>query len=214
MDNKEFYRRNLPHFQIRGQTFFVTWLLANALQNRVISSLNLEYQQIKSGIDPKVDDKKKALLKAGQNYFKQFDEKLHSSKTGKHYLKDSKIANIVANSIHFWDSKRIDLCCYCIMSNHIHAIFTVFERDETGKPLYLQDVMESIKKYSAGKCNKLLGRSGQFWQHESYDRLIRDREELYYTICYVLDNPVTAGLCKERKEWKWSYIKSEYNEFM
>ena len=60
----------------------------------------------------------------------------------------------------------------------------------------------------------MLGRSGQFWQHESYDRLIRDREELYYTICYVLDNPVTAGLCKERKEWKWSYIKSEYNEFM
>jgi putative transposase len=214
MENKEFYRRNLPHFQIRGQTFFVTWLLADALLNKEISDLNLEYQQIKSGIGHKTYDKKKAMKEAGQNYFKQFEKKLHSSKVGNHYLKNPKVATTVANSIHYWDGKRTDLYCYCIMSNHIHAIFTVFERDETGKVLYLQDVMESIKKYSAGKCNKLLGRTGQFWQHESYDRLIRDREELYYTICYVLDNPVTAGLCKERKDWKWSYIKPEYNEFM
>jgi len=33
---------------------------------------------------------------------------------------------------------------------------------------------------------------GHFWYHESYDRIIRDRDNLYRTICYVLDNPIKA----------------------
>ncbi len=75
--------------------------------------------------------------------------------------------------------------------------------------------MESIKKFSARTCNKLLNRTGKpFWQHESYDRLVRDRDELYRIIAYVLDNPIKAGLCENHKDWKWSYIKPAYNEFM
>ena len=169
MKKKEFYRRNLPHLQTPGQTFFVTWLLADG------------YYRLKSG---------------------------------KHFMKKPEVARVVADSIHFWDNKQIDLYCYCIMSNHVHAVFTVFEKNELGSPLYLQDIMKSIKNYSAKECNALLGLKGQFWHHESYDHLVRDREELHRIISYVLDNPVKAGLCKERKDWKWSYINPEYNEFM
>ena len=74
--------------------------------------------------------------------------------------------------------------------------------------------MKSIKQYSARECNKLLKRKGTFWQVESYDRLIRDADELYKAVEYTLDNPVKAGLCQNRADWKWSYINVDYNEFM
>ena len=100
------------------------------------------------------------------------------------------------------------------MSNHVHAVFSVPEFDEHGERVFLVDIMESIKKYSARECNKKLGRKGQFWQHESYDRLIRDREEFYKTIIYVLDNRVKAGYCKSRSQYTWSYIKPEYQHIL
>lgn len=185
MKKKEFYRRNLPHLQPQGEIFFVTWLLAGVRSSRKLSEYKIKIDKNPGNIKP-----------------------------GNHFMKKPKIAQAVADSINFWDKKRIDLYCYCIMSNHVHAVFRVFENDESGSPLYLQDIMKSIKNFSAKECNALLGLKGQFWHHESYDHLVRDREELYRIISYVLDNPVKAGLCKERKDWKWSYINPEYNEFM
>jgi len=214
MEKKEFYRKNLPHLQIQGQTFFVTWLLTGVHSNREFSELKMEFERIKYQIKEKSNNKKKDLKEASNKYFLEFDKKLNTLKSGKHFMKKPEVAQVVADSIHYWDNKRIDLYCYCIMSNHVHAVFTVFEKNELGSPLYLQDIMQSIKNYSARGCNKLLGLKGQFWHHESYDRLIRDREELYRIICYVLDNPIKAGLSKERKDWRWSYINPEYNEFM
>ena len=214
MKKKEFYRKNLPHLQIQGQTFFVTWLLTGAfIQNR-FSDLQIKFKLIKDQIKNESNNKKKDLNEAGNKYFLEFDEKLNTLKSGKHFMKNPEVARAVADSIHYWDNKRMDLYCYCIMSNHVHAVFMVFEKNEFGSPLFLQDIMQSIKNYSARECNKLLGLKGQFWHHESYDRLIRDREELYRIICYVLDNPIKAGLCRERKDWKWSYINPKYNEFL
>jgi len=148
------------------------------------------------------------------DYFNDFDSELDSIITGSHYLRKNNIAKIVAKSLHYWDNKKIDLICYCIMSNHVHAIFSVLEFDDNGEKMFLVDIKESIKKFSARECNKELGRTGQFWQHESYDRLIRDREELYRTIIYVLDNPVKAGYCKSRSLYKWSYIKPQYQNIL
>ncbi len=214
MEKKERYKRNLPHIQIRGQTFFVTYLLYNAIPNRLIMKLSIDSEHIELKLKQTSKNIKEDLYKEREKYFKRFDNTLHSIKKGMHWLKQDKLAKVVADSLQFWDNKRIDLISYCIMSNHVHAVFDVFECNENNEPLYLQDIMESIKKYSAKKCNEILGRKGQFWQHESYDRLVRNREELYRTICYVLDNPIKAGLCENRADWKWSYIKPDYNEFI
>ena len=214
MAKKEFYRKNLPHLQIQGQTFFVTWLLARVSLNTELSDSKIRFKGISRKTTEKPNNKSKDIKQTSYENFLKYDKKLDNLKSGYHFMKKPEISQIVSDSIHYWDNKRIDLYCYCIMSNHVHAVFTVFEKDETGSPLYLQDVMQSIKGFSARKCNKLLKRKGQFWQHESYDRLIRNREELYRTISYVLDNPIKARLCKERKDWKWSFIKPKYNEFI
>jgi hypothetical protein len=69
--------------------------------------------------------------------------------------------------------------------------------------------MQSIKTFTARK-SELLDRSGQFWQYESYDRVVRDAEELSRIITYVLNNPVKAGLCDSWEDWKYSYINPKY----
>ena len=125
------------------------------------------------------------------------------------------LAKIVADAFHFWDKKRIELISYCIMPNHVHAVFRLYESNELGKTQYLHEMMGTIKKYTARQCNLILRRTEQsFWQNETYDRLVRDRDELYRIISYILDNPVKAGLCESRSSWEWSYVKDEYNEFI
>jgi REP element-mobilizing transposase RayT len=70
--------------------------------------------------------------------------------------------------------------------------------------------MGSIKKYSARRSNRINGQEGTFWQAESFDRLIRDEIELYFTVKYVLLNPVKAGLIESWRDWKGTYCHQEY----
>ncbi len=101
------------------------------------------------------------------------------------------------------------------MSNHIHIVFTLNPDTDGRSGEYLQQVMHSLKSFTANKCNELLDRSGSFWEHESYDRLVRDRNELHRIVQYILQNPVKAGLCESWQDWTRTrtYIKPEYNDF-
>jgi REP element-mobilizing transposase RayT len=68
-------------------------------------------------------------------------------------------------------------------------------------------IMHSLKRYTARESNLLLGREGQFWQHENYDHVVRDEAELNRIIRYVLNNPAEAGLVERWEDWQWSYCK-------
>ena len=210
MKNKIYYKRNLPHIQPKGELFFVTWTVKNAIPAKKRLILQNEYLKKTE----KITDKKKLDIE-NKIYFKKYDDLLHNEKKGNHYLKNERLSKIVADAIHFWDEKRIELISYCIMSNHVHLILKMFNVDENGKELYLRTVLESMKKYSAKQCNLIINNTGnKFWHYESFDRQIRDRDELHRIISYTLDNPLKAGLCKNREDWKFSYINEKYNEFM
>ncbi|MFT5915955.1 MAG: REP element-mobilizing transposase RayT [Flammeovirgaceae bacterium] len=74
------------------------------------------------------------------------------------------VAQAVADSLHYWHEKRIELYAYCIMPNHVHTVFRIFEEQESECVAYLQQIMKSIKSFSAKEANKVLNTSGQFWQ--------------------------------------------------
>ncbi len=212
---KDYYRRKLPHYQNVGGLFFVTYILKSAIETSELESLQLNFDKRLANLS----DKQKRYYSEEldieyRRYFGEYDKALHRSKNNIHWLKNKKCAEIVSESLHFWDTRRIELFSYCIMSNHVHAVFRVYENDETGKKLYLQDIMESVKKFSSKECNKVLGIKGQFWQNETYDRFVRNKGELSRIISYILDNPIKAGLSEYRNQWKWSYVKDDYNEFM
>ena len=80
------------------------------------------------------------------------------------------------------------------MPNHVHVIVRLFCGSELGR------VVHSWKSYTAKAANRLLGRVGEFWAREYYDRCIRDEREFLRTVRYVLENPVKAGLVD------WPYV--------
>jgi len=109
---KTFYRRNLPHIQPVGGTFFITFLLHGAMPKERLMQLDQEGQTIKK-LSSSVDIN---LLVKPPFDFNNFDKKLNSHlNNSPHWLKKEEIAQTVANCLHFWDNKRIELICYCIM---------------------------------------------------------------------------------------------------
>jgi type I restriction enzyme R subunit len=65
-------------------------------------------------------------------------------------------------------------------------------------------IMHTLKLRTARQCNRLLGRSGVFWQDESYDHCVRNDDELERIIQYVEYNPVKAGLAATPEQWQFS----------
>ena len=206
MKNKVYYRRNLPHIQPPGELFFVTWTLKGAIPKEKRREIQSQHQIAIKNIKDKEE-----LDKTNRIFFKKYDEILHHEQSGNHYLKNKRLAKIVADALHYWDNKRMELIAYCIMSNHVHLVLRMFYKDVNDKILYLRDVLSSIKRYTSRQCNKVIGKTGNhFWQDESYDRHIRDDAELERIIQYVLNNPVKANLCKSWEDWEFSYIADKY----
>ena len=202
------YRRRLPHIQPEGATFFVTSRLADSLPIDVVEKLHRERDVIDAEL-AKIADKheraEKAYL-ASRRLFGKWDKALDASDIGIKYLANAQVAKLVADSLHFRDSKVYELIAYCIMPNHEHIVFTPLEESK-GKYHSLSKIMHSLKRHTAYEANLILGREGAFWQHENYDHYARDEAELERVIKYVLYNPVKAGLVKEQKDWKWTYCK-------
>ena len=91
------------------------------------------------------------------------------------------------------------------MPNHIHLIIYKLK-----KPLY--KIMQVLKGFTAHEINKTVNRKGKFWHAESYDNVVRSRNELHNKIQYVLNNPVKAGLIRDREGWRYSYCDPKFLE--
>jgi REP element-mobilizing transposase RayT len=96
------------------------------------------------------------------------------------------------------------------MPNHVHLLFQLPKRDKSRSTYPVTNILRLIKGSTARSANKILGRSGSFWQHESYDHLVRNDDERERIIRYILKNPVKAGLTEKWEDWKWMYCKEKY----
>jgi putative transposase len=208
------YRRKLPHIQPLNGTFFVTYRLHGALPVNVRRELLEAFEVAKHKLTLEKRATPNALDELHRRYFARFDAVLDKTMYGPFWLQQDEVAEIVAKTLGYWDNKRIELLAFCIMANHVHAVFTLLDiLTDSGQPNALDRFMHSVKGYSAGRANRLLQREGSFWEEETYDRLVRDDAELVRIIQYILNNPVKAGLCEHWRDWKWNYVKPEYDMF-
>lgn len=203
-----YYRRKLPHWQPASAEYFITIRLKGSLPQSVINKLKILRQQL-NGKDFNEDEKLKIYIQ--RRIFRKFEDVLEDGETGSKWLSQKAVANLVEGSIHYRDSELYDLYAYCIMPNHVHLVFRhLIQNGEQENPI--TDIMRDFKRYTGRKCNKLLNRTGAFWQSESYDHVIRNPEELENTIRYTLYNPVKAGLVERWQDWPYSYCKPEFVE--
>ncbi|MBF9223056.1 hypothetical protein I2H31_18280 [Hymenobacter sp. BT662] len=69
----------------------------------------------------------------------------------------------------------------------------------------LVKTLQRLKSYTATRANKVLGRTGAFWQAESYDHVVRNGE-LERVLAYVVENPVKAGFVEDWEQWPHTYL--------
>ncbi|MFI4892252.1 MAG: REP-associated tyrosine transposase, partial [Phycisphaerales bacterium JB058] len=141
------HSRHLPHWQLGGSTYFVTF-------------------RIKSG-----------------------------------ELSDSERQQVLDACFH-WHDKRITTHLAVVMPDHVHLIITPKQRDD-GMWWRLEDILHSIKSYTANEIHSARNASGSLWQDEYFDRIIRDQDEFVEKWNYILNNPVKAGLALRVGEYRF-----------
>jgi REP element-mobilizing transposase RayT len=217
------YRRNLPHIQPLGATFFVTFRLGGSIPENVVRQWNRDRQWLAHLARTNATHYQQVRRDFERAWFKKFELLLDGATTGPVWLKDESVASIVAESLHYRHGKVYRLDAFTIMSNHVHTVIKplpVGPGEDMHSPLgvvgkasqadcieyqSLAAIMQSLKGYTAFRANQLLGREGEFWAHESYDHWIRDNSEWQRIVAYVLNNPLKAGYVKRWHDWKWSY---------
>lgn len=209
LDYKPEYRRNLPHIQPEGATLFVTIRLSGSLPEVAVQQLKEEWQLRQRAIDGIVapDDIKRGLLyDEEKRLFGRYDALLDSGANGPTWLEQPRVGVMVCDAIRYLDGRQYDLMSYCLMPNHAHLVFAPLPLDKD-RYYALAKIMHGLKGFTAREANRILGRKGAFWQHESYDHYARDGREVERIVAYVLNNPVKAGLASSWEEWPWSYWK-------
>ena len=225
-------RRNLPHWFVPAAWHFVTYRLAGTIPAAVLYQLrdcrDKRWQEEKAAgtATPKVRDQ------LHKQFFASYDQYLDQS-CKIDWLADPRIAALIRGNLYHHRGSKYDLLAYCIMPNHVHVLFRVREDATavdssqprllaaTGEDFFsdeaadskgpLAGIMHSLKSYTANEANKLLKRTGQFWQHESYDHWVRDEEELERIVDYIVWNPVKAKLVSKPHQW---YFGSAVDRFL
>lgn len=137
----------------------------------------------------------------------------HWSKTGSTYfvtfrvqdapLSDSE-RSLALDHIRSGHDKFYLLAVVVVMPDHVHLIL----KPNTG--FTLSRVMKDIKGVSANRLNQARRTSGNIWQAESFDRIVRDEQEFQEKLQYMLDNPVKAGLAATGWEYDGWYFNPEF----
>jgi thiamine-phosphate pyrophosphorylase len=103
------------------------------------------------------------------------------------------------------DSKFYTLVAAVVMPDHVHAIL------KPAVGVELDRIMKGTKGASARKIHLLRGETGQLWQDESWDRIMRDQNELDEKIEYCMNNPVKAGLVADPWDYPWWFYRPLMN---
>ena len=72
------------------------------------------------------------------------------------------------------------------MPNHVHVLLEMARCEDLAK------LVQGWKSYTAKRINEVVGREGQVWQKEYYDRLIRNTAHYTHTVAYIRKNARVA----------------------
>jgi putative DNA methylase len=172
-------RGYLPHFDAPGVRQMITYRLADAMP----ASRQREWEALLA-----LEDERERRIKI---------EAYLDAGYGECYLRHPEIAALVQENLLHFDGSRYRLLAWVVMPNHVHSLI---ETSQTP----LAEILHGWKSYTGKAANRLLKRTGDFWQPEYFDRYIRDEEHLAKAVRYIENNPVKAGLAKLPEEWLFS----------
>lgn len=172
-------RGHLPHWHQNGKIQFVTFRLNDSLPAIQLAVLKDERQRfmqlhpqpwsehVETAYYQRFEDRMDAFLQAG---------------CGACWLRKPAVRREVEGVLHFYDGLKYTLYAYVVMPNHVHVLMEMADGEKCAA------VVGDWKSYITRSVNKLRGCRGSLWQHESFDRLIRSKEDLRRKVYYIRHN--------------------------
>jgi putative DNA methylase len=177
-------RGYLPHFDAGELAQFITFRLHDSLPGDVLVRWKAELRfQPSAHVESIMRRRIEAYLDQGH---------------GSCYLRYPEVGAMVQHALLFHEHTKYRLSAWVVMPNHVHMLCTPCGGYRLGQ------VMHSIKSFTSKEANKMLARSGRFWQKEYFDRYIRNSRHFAKVVHYIENNPVKAGLCEKAEEWPFS----------
>jgi REP element-mobilizing transposase RayT len=102
---------------------------------------------------------------------------------------------IVANALRHFEGDRYGLAAWVVMDDHVHVIVRPFHGWS------LSRILHSWKSYTAHELVRERERTSPVWLDESYDRIVRDEEELARFTTYIVKNPQRRWPALTEYEW-------------
>ncbi len=201
-------RGYLPHVKREGAEYFVTFRLADSLPNEVLLRYEGERAERLKAIHAakhlgRTPVESEEII--NRDFRRKVERQLDQG-AGACHLRRPEIAGLVAGALQFFHEKRYRLREWVVMPNHVHVLFWPM-------PNYLVgEVVKSWKQFTSLRAKRLLGLpAGRFWQPEPFDHWVRNDEERARIARYIRHNPVTARLCIQPEDWRWSSAWRQVN---
>jgi REP element-mobilizing transposase RayT len=108
--------------------------------------------------------------------------------------------DIMTDALQHFDHYRYSLLAFVVMDDHVHVLLAPTD----GCPL--ARITQGWKSYVAHRLCSESGRLAPVWQEESYDRVVRDEDELMATARYVFNNPRRRWPGVHRYTWMGGWL--------
>ena len=171
---------NLPHWRQDGAMYFITWRTADSMpRERTDQWMKERDAWLKAHPEP-------WSLRDEEEYYHLFPDRWETwldQGHGECLLGRPEIRQIVEEVLRHDDGTKYRLKDFVVMPNHIHVLVSPLETH------MLSEITQAWKSTAAHRINKLLGRSGTFWQKESFDHIVRSAEQAQKFREYIQENP-------------------------
>jgi len=122
------------------------------------------------------------------------------------YTLTDAVKDMVFAAIKFHDAKKYTLYACVVMPTHVHVILLPLEESKDNY-YSLAQIMHSIKSFTTNKLQKETSKQGKIWLDEGYDRIIRDDNDFFTKMNYIINNPLKAGFSESPENYKWLYYR-------
>ncbi|MFA6716115.1 MAG: transposase [Victivallales bacterium] len=192
-----FYRKRLPHWEVRDGLYFVTLRQADSLPVKKAEEIRCLIKEL----DAKPEDERDKVRRL---IFRRMEAILDCGYNGRLTL-EPYVDIIIKTILHRHEQNIWRMVEFVIMPNHLHLFFENNGRDleKVLKDFKIWTIKE-FRKQTADKCDILS------WQTESFDHWSRTVEEDEKIIKYIRNNPVKAKLANNYQDWKyggWNCLK-------
>ena len=160
-----FRRRRLPHWDVEDGVYFVTSCLEGSIPAQGRLDLCRYRDELEARPKPAQLADDEWEIHMNKLVFARFDGWIDRSPAVKR-LENPEVARIVCDAFLYFADIRYDLLGYVVMPSHFHWVFHPrnewFEKNRKvgDERSPRQWIMQSIKGFTARRCNEVLGLSG------------------------------------------------------